>query len=578
MNRRIGVEISASAVRMVEVATGEQRTRVLAFGEVALPPGALVDGVVADVTAVCRAVVSCGRQSGIRRKRLGAKPEVRLAIAGLRAISREIQLPPVPESELDAAARLQALDIIPFAEEETLLSARSLGTLTGPDGAPVMRVHLAAAHRTLVEPLVEVLEEAGYTVVGVDLASSALVRALAGQGEEATGVEAIVSIGGELTTIVIHEDREPHFVRTISGGGNAVTRAISAALDLPAADAEQMKMRLGWSPSDAGRLPAEAVAAARDGSAPLLGEIRSSIDYFATLAGLPEVARVVLTGGGSRLAGLVERLQYQMRVPVQTGSWLEEVETARLEVDRLHLDTVGAVVAGAALPEPAGHRALDLLPPEVVAGRRAQRASRRIAAAAVLVALALAATGVLRYLEVRNAEVGVGNLRGAIAFLERKIPRYDKVQQQDEAIFADSRTGLPLVSHEVNWPAVLAALARYTPPSVSVSGFSGTTTVAPTAATSAATGGAPSSAAAGPSSSELPAPGATVGSVSLSFAGDQYPSFQQWFDAMVASKRFAIVQFSGVTSSGKGVSFSAQLAITGLIHTDRLAEFEVPKP
>ena len=56
-------------------------------------------------------------------------------------------MPLVPDGELDAAVRLQALDIIPFPVEKTLISARPLEELTGPEGEPLRRVLVAAAHR-----------------------------------------------------------------------------------------------------------------------------------------------------------------------------------------------------------------------------------------------------------------------------------------------------------------------------------------------------------------------------------------------------------------------------------------------
>lgn len=569
VRHRIGIEISATAVRMIELALGDGRPKIVAFGEALLPPGALVDGVIVDRPAVLHTIELCTKNANMKSARFGARPEVWLATSGLRALSREILMPAVPDAELDAAVRLQALDIIPFPDEETLLSARSLGSVAGPDGSPLMRVHLAAAHRSLVEPLVDVLSESGLDATGVDLASSALVRSLASPGTP--GMEAIVAIGADLTTVVVHEGGEPHFVRTIAGGGNAVTRAIAGALDIPNADAEQMKVRLGWAPTEAGRLPAEAVAAARDGSAPLIADIRSSIEYFATLPDFPEVSRIVLTGGGARLAGLVERLEYQVRMPVVLGSWLGRVEVGRLELEREYVDIVGAVACGAAMPEPAGRKPLDLIPPEIGLERRRVRAARRIEAAAVVVLVGLVGLGGLRFMQVRNAEHGLGSLKGTIAFLEHRLPQYDTVQQQHAAILADSAMSMPLVSHEVNWPAVIAALAQYTPASVSAGGFTGSSTVAPSAVTTAATAGAPST-----SSPALPAATDTVGTVNLTLDGKQFPSFKTWFDAMVNSKRFDIVQYSGVTSSGKGISFTAELAITGLLHTDRLAQFEVP--
>jgi type IV pilus assembly protein PilM len=504
---------------------------------------------------------------------LNGKAEVWLAVAGLRAISREITMPPVNDGDLDDAARLQALEIIPFSEDEALLSARSLGPVPGEDGNGQIRVYVAAAHRAIVEPLIEVLDEAGLTVTGVDLSSSALVRALA--DPQRVGVEAIVAVGSELTTIVVHEGGAPRFVRTIAGGGSTVTRAISGALDIPFPDAEQIKIRLGWSPTDAGRLPAEAVAAARDGSAALLTAIRSSIDYFATLPGVPEVGRIILTGGGSQLAGFIDRLGYQARVPVVMASWLDRIDTGRIDADRHHLESVGAVAFGIAIPESSGRKPLDLMPKEILLERKRARATRLIQAAAVVLVLALGGLGAMRFLQVRKAEKGVGSLNSSIAFLRVQIPKYNKVQQQDTEIVADSNIGLPLVSHEVNWPAVFAALAKYTPNTVSASGFSGSSSVLPSAVTTAVTGGA---AAAG-SPDALPPSTETLGTISLSFTGNQYPSFKQWFDELTGSQHFEIVSYSGVSSStNSGVSFNAELAITAAIHTSRLSEFEVPKP
>ena len=87
--------------------------------------------------------------------------DVHLGIAGLRAITRELEMPLVPDSEIDAAVRLQALDVIPFAIDKALISARPLEETVGANGMPERRVLVAAAHRDLVDPLVEVVTAAG---------------------------------------------------------------------------------------------------------------------------------------------------------------------------------------------------------------------------------------------------------------------------------------------------------------------------------------------------------------------------------------------------------------------------------
>lgn len=588
MSSSLGIEISSGAVRMAEITVDRGRYRLTRYAEAPLPHGAVVDGIVADRAAVRGAIVSCVAKGGFKASRTSGELRGRVNVAGLRAIIREVDMPPVPEAEIDTAVQLQSPDLLPFPADRTLLSARATGPSTRrtAEGSPStdVRVLVAAAHRDLVESVVDAATAAGITVEGVDLGSLALLRALVDPAATEEGPEAIVAVGAELTTVVVHERGEVQFVRTIAGGGNAVTRSISAALDLPFADAEGVKRRLGASAGVAARVPPEAIAAARDGSASLLAEIRSSIEYYATLDGRSEVRRIVLTGGGAMLGGFLERLQHQTRATVTSGSSVDRIDTGRIDVDLMRVAATGAVVLGLALPEPGGRKALDLVPPEAVARRRMQRTERWIGAAAGVVVLGLVAGGAFRYLQVHRAEAGVGSLDGSIAVLNREIPRYDQVARQNTAISTDQSLAQPLVSHEVNWPGVISSLVAYTPFQIGATGFSGSVVVPP-ASTTAATTTAGKAATALPSA--LPSPSSTIGTVNLSFQAPGFPSFQQWFDAMAGSKRFLIEQYSGVTNSASpsgarggggnssGIAFSAQLGITGAIHTGRLHEFEV---
>ncbi len=242
----VGLDIGTSGVRAAEIDLSKSTPVLLTYGQVGLPPGSLVDGEIRDTTAVVEAIQKLwknGQFSGT---------SVIVGIAGLRAITREIDLPYVPDDEIDSAVRFQSEEVIPFPPEQTLLSSQVLADYTNDESARMRRVLVAAAHVDLVNGVIDVVERAGLTVDGVDLISSALVRALGGSG--ATGgdtppdgdqPEAIVSIGAGLTVVVVHQGGRPQFVRTIGSGGNATTAAISAALDIPIVDAETLKYRFG---------------------------------------------------------------------------------------------------------------------------------------------------------------------------------------------------------------------------------------------------------------------------------------------------------------------------------------------
>lgn len=573
MSRLIGLEISSTAVRMAKVSTSGSEHRLLAFAETALPPGTVVDGAIVERVAVQNAIARCLAARGMR-DRFERQLPVHLSVAGLRAITREIEMAEVPDSELDDAVQLQALDIIPFPVEKTLISARRLEAVedgTASVGARQIRVLLAAAHRDLVEPFVEVAAAAGLNPATVDLASSALVRALADTASTG-GPEVLISIGADLTTVVVQERGRPLFVRTIAEGGNTVTRAIATALDVPFVDAENLKRYVGRAER---HTPAAALAAARDGSAKILGDIRSSIDYYNALPNGMPLRRVLLTGGGSRLSGIADRLQQLVQIPVERASCLARVHGDQIGSELSAgsaLDDVATIAIGLALPEQPGVKHLDLIPPDFVARRRVQRNATRIAAAAVFLLLVLIATGALRFLQVHNAEQGIGTSERTITVLEAQIPKYDKIRQQDAAINTDRSIGIPLVSYEVNWPKVLDALRNFTPTGIGTGGFSGTASPPPTATTSAS--GATTTSV---NLLALPPATASLGTINVTLTGRQYPDFQRWFNAMTGSKAVEIVSFSGVTSSGSSVTFSAQLAVLGSIQTSRFKQFDFPR-
>ena len=557
--RRVSVQISSSAVRMAEVVVGRGRPELLRLGQVSLPPRAVIDGVILDHAAVRTALERCIKDGGF------SPGDVHLGIAGLRAITRELEMPLVPDSEIDSAVRLQALDVIPFAIDKALISARPLEETVGSGGMPERRVLVAAAHRDLVDPLVEIVTAAGLTPVSIEPTSSAMIRALFDPETAIAGPEAIVAVGGGLTKVAVHENGVPHFVRTIAEGGDAVTAAIAGALDLPVSDAEAIKQDLD------GSVPHIHVAlgAARDASMSLIGELRSSIDYYATLTGRSPVRRVVVTGGGSRLSGFVDQLQQQLRLPVVQGSVLSRIDCSRLHLppeELGRLDPAIAVVVGLAMPGSKDVKELDLLPPEVILGRKRKRLERSLVAVGIVLVLAMAGLGVLRFLKVRSAENQVTSLQAQIVDINAQIPRYNKVEQEHATILGLAAISSPIVTDEVYWPGVLTALAKATPRGGTIGSFAASTVPrsvpTPTAGTPPLT------------PSEI-----QIATVSISLASPTgYPYFRSWYYSVNGSGKLTVNGFSGITQVGtKQVTYTATVGVTAEVTSIRYNKFQVPK-
>ena len=112
---------------------------------------------------------------------------------------------------------------------------------------------------------------------------------------------------------MVHEGGAPRFIRILLMGGQDLTDAVAERMGVAGAQAEAMKQEIGLRTD----VPEGAMIAARvieAAASTFVDEVRGSLDYYEASTGSTPISRVVLTGGGARLAGLAERLQSATRV------------------------------------------------------------------------------------------------------------------------------------------------------------------------------------------------------------------------------------------------------------------------
>jgi type IV pilus assembly protein PilM len=100
---------------------------------------------------------------------------------------------------------------------------------------------------------------------------------------------------------------------------------ITTRLGIPAAEAESLKRRIGLTQGE-GPDVSEVIG---DGLRPLIGEIRSSLEYYMSTGAREPVSRLALVGGGSLLPGLIERLTDELGVPAYLSDPLQWVSDSR---------------------------------------------------------------------------------------------------------------------------------------------------------------------------------------------------------------------------------------------------------
>ncbi|MBK5307255.1 MAG: type IV pilus assembly protein PilM [Frankiaceae bacterium] len=309
----VGLDIGTSGVRAAELTMGKGLATLERFGQVALPAGAVIDGEVIDSDLVAAAIKQLWAQAKFSSKK------VVVGVANQKVVVRQVDLPWLPVNELRQSLSFQVQDFIPMPVEQAILDFHPLEEFTNDAGGRMLRVLLVAAARDMVGGAMDAVTKAGLQPAMVDLNSFAVLRSLAlsGSGVGSLEAEALVDIGASVTNIVVHQGGVPRFVRILLMGGADITDAVAERLGVPMDQAESVKQGSGLM-TVAGSVDSHPASRAieQTGSA-FVEEVRGSLDYYLAQAGAARIGRVVISGGGSRLTGLVERLSAATRLPVE---------------------------------------------------------------------------------------------------------------------------------------------------------------------------------------------------------------------------------------------------------------------
>ena len=471
-NRVVGLDLGSFGVRAVELSLGGGQPTLERFAQVTLPPGAIRDGEVVDTGAVSATVRRLWSEGGFKSKR------VVIGVANQRVIVRLADMPTMTESDLQASLRYEAQELIPIPVDDAILDFQILDDVITTDGDPRMRVLLAAAQRDMVRTHLAAVEGAGLRADVVDVVPFAMVRALgytANPFDFDSGAEAIVCIGGGVTNVVVHERGVPRFVRVLLVGGDDVTDAIVRELDVDLGEAEALKRHADISSPDP-RL-ATAGHIVRDRLAPLVEEIRGSLDYYLAQSQSSAIDRVLVTGGGSRISGLMERLQAQLGANVEPahplaglrigkGVGLGEAELA--EVESLLTVPIGLAMAGEVRK---GMRRITLVPREVAVGREQRRqvvmAGAGVAAMATLLVGAWAARGG----QVTSERSNVKKTQAQVLALQHQVASLADTDKLDLELSQRRAQVKAVLAKDVAWTKLFNEVATELPSDVWLTSF-----------------------------------------------------------------------------------------------------------
>ena len=167
----VGVDISASGVRVMELALSGRHVQIAHYAHQRLPPGAIREGSVVMRDAVCDALRDALRESGSRLRHAA------LALPASAVIKKTLSLPTQStEDELEMHVEAEAMALLPVAREEIGVDFAVMGpSAQQVDAVDVM---LVAARQEKISERAELALSVGLKPQIIDIESQALMSAI----------------------------------------------------------------------------------------------------------------------------------------------------------------------------------------------------------------------------------------------------------------------------------------------------------------------------------------------------------------------------------------------------------------
>ena len=331
----IGVDISSTSVKVLELAVKNGKYHVESYALVPLPEGSVVEKNVLNVEAVADA---------LERAINLADPhsdQAAFAVPTSMVISKIIEMDAdMSDDEREIQIRMDAEQYIPFPLDEVSLDFEVLPErLANPHRVKVL---LVATRLENISVRSEVLELAGLTPKVADVESCAIENAyqvFADTLPVGVNTVAILDIGHTMTTLSVMQHGKVIYTREQVFGGKQLTQDIQNRYGLSFEEAGRAK-RTQTLPDD---YEAEILEPYLDS---VVQQAARSLQFFFSSSQFNEIDHILLAGGNANITGLAKLIQQKLGYRVTVANpFLQMGFSSKVDVQKIEKDASSLMVA-----------------------------------------------------------------------------------------------------------------------------------------------------------------------------------------------------------------------------------------
>lgn len=333
----IGLDISSTSVKLLELGQSGNRYRVESYAVVPLPQNAVEEKNITDVDAVGAAIKRAVSRASTRTKNAA------VAVAGSAVITKVITMPAdLSDDELADQIQLEADQYIPYPREEVNLDFEVLGASEKQEG--MVDVLLAASRSENVDVRVAALELGGLNARIVDVEAFAMEAAfslLAGQLPD-NGVGktiAVIDVGATMTTLSVSHDFKVIYTREQVFGGKQLTDEIMRRYGLSYEEAGLAKKQ-GGLPDN---YEPEVLQPFKEAMAQ---QVSRSLQFFFSSSQHNSVDHIVLAGGCAAIPGVDALIEDKIGITASVANPFADMSlTSRINPEGIRSDASSLMIA-----------------------------------------------------------------------------------------------------------------------------------------------------------------------------------------------------------------------------------------
>jgi type IV pilus assembly protein PilM len=322
-----GLDISDNSLRFVKL-NKKRSCYVSAFGEQKFPRGIIKGGEIIKENEFIKVL-----QDFISKNKEIKTKNVIVSLPEEKSYIQIIRMPKMSLEDLKTAVIFEAEKYIPMAIEEVYLDFEIVENDKEKDHMDIL---IAALPKTTVDPYFSSLKKAGLNPTALEIESLAVSRTLLNNEERPVAPTLLVDFGENKTSFILYSNNAVLFTSSFVISSAKITDDVARVLEVSSPKAEKIKIEKGIKDSQDPKVKKIILKELEK----LAYQIERHSDYYTNhdfkednKKSKGKIERVVITGGGSRLNGLIEYLIKETGLKIELGDPCKVLEKKGCKID-----------------------------------------------------------------------------------------------------------------------------------------------------------------------------------------------------------------------------------------------------